>query len=577
MNCKFCGAPISANDKFCPFCGSKINTTNDNVIVNNSQTNNEINTQNISPNSSNVVASSNANVFSSSKWKELWSSYRDTNSGIILIRTDELKDKKTFINELNLYIEYKKTKGVNYCYLDLANQKVKGANYCYLDLADQKVKGTDLNIIRVLALLNIIYSVNVPNYLLIIGDDNVIPKRIYENPLWNKKKPLDEDRYVFSDLAYLTLTMDSPWVGKKFNFKNITKVGRIPASVGNNFGEAIIYFNNAKKFVLKEKTNNFVMTYQPKKIETSMNAFDFLKPYYFVSPLYVSKQNSKYPSAKMLPKLTGYDILDFALHGSSTTHSYYGENEGNYPEAFDYRYLPENSNGYFIMSQACYGAKSKINVTSRDSILLNALQKNCMAFIGSTMISYSGRYGNVSASDVLAKEILRSITAGDTFGEAFLNGLDSLNGEKNDEVTIKLLAEYGLYGDPSTAFVVSNKKAFDIPNAKMCEASDGNTFEFIEIDENAGFGDETDNMKLVSFGAKSNSNIKDVAYTLKDISKKIINNNFKDFKDEEPLLYKLNGKDEYRSVYSKLINDVNKVVRISFDNNGDVIGVYESD
>ena len=243
--CKNCGGDISINDKRCPYCGSPIiketesfiNTNRNEAIFetynsNNKEELNELNNNvRISPNkpaiNNNINLNNEENLFSFSNWKDVWKKRCVNGSGIILTNTLGF-NKKEFNNSLKQFIEFKKRNGTYYEIFDLADQIV---------FPIEQIK-----ISSIIKALKEIYNVKTPNYLLIIGDDTVVPKMIFDNV--TNENSRDDDKFVTSDFAYICLDTSSPWDGKEYNLECVPSVGRIPASRENNFNICSIAFKD---------------------------------------------------------------------------------------------------------------------------------------------------------------------------------------------------------------------------------------------------------------------------------------------------------------------------------------------
>ncbi len=545
--CPNCGGPIDINDIFCAFCGNQLKTD----IISKNVKNENINFEN-----------DYMNIFFTDDWQNNYRNIEDPS--IILTNTHKLKNKDSFLDSVSKFINYKKNLGINYLYLDLANQKVSKISF-------------EVN--EIIKLLDKIYDISVPKYMLIVGDWNVIPCQKFANKA-RKRRSLFDNIYVFSDLPYITLNTSSPWSGISYDFKNITEVGRIPTGIDNDFNEAISYFNTVINFKPITEFKDYGIAALPWK-DTFKNVYEKLSTETITCPCNGIKKHKKIKLFLPIHPLTNYNFINLGLHGSDATHIYYGEDYVNtflnvlhvYPEAFSKDVLPLSSNGYLIFSQACYGAKPFANEKNKDSILVNAIKNGCLGFIGSSVSAYTGTNGVLLFTNILQKKYIEMIKNGSTIGEAFYKGLQAVLDEEDNkytqfkDITLLTISEFALYGDPSIVFYnnPNGSKSFKLKAQKYIEKIVDDEFDMIPMDY-------VDNMK--SFPSKDFDATKKLLSKIKENGEKYMKTINKNFDDEE--VYKIKGKEEYRIIYQKKDEDVVSESRIEFDNDGNVIAYIES-
>ena len=380
----------------------------------------------------------NYNIFASPTWQGVWAEKRANADklGIVLTNTQGAMDTTAFTQALNSYIAHKAARGVQYYVLDIKDQLVRGL--------------PALDIEEMTELLRDVYSVAVPEYVMIVGDSTVIPCAEWIN-VCN-----DSDETVPSDLAYITLYTGSPWDGVVFDFENIPQIGRIPAKAENGFATAIRYFNNMMLFEGYNATKSFAYSALVWE-QTSRVEFAHLRPDLVTSPVYTSAN---------LGRVGGeYNMVCFNLHGSDEGHAWYGQEGWDFPEAFNKELLPVNG-GYALLTEACYGARP----TYSESIVVNALENNCIAFVGSSKIAFGCGDGSLCCADIIAQSFTKGFVNGMTAGKAFLSALSALNSPHYMcEEDIKTLAEFALYADPSVTLIAgAAKKAFRREAATKC-------------------------------------------------------------------------------------------------------------
>ena len=485
-------------------------------------------------------------VFAGADWRSVWSAKRAGAGrlGVILTNTQGLANADAFMQAMNSYIDYKAQRGVDYCLLDVKDQQVCPLyNFGVDDMVD---------------LLTCVYSVAVPDYLMIVGDSTVIPRAEWYNPC------NDGDDTVPSDLAYTSLYTGSPWDGVIYDFENITQVGRIPAKAEDGFATAIKYFNNTKTFEGYAAAKSFAYSALVWE-QTSRVEFAHLNPYLVTSPRYTSDNLGRIGSE--------YNLACFNLHGSDDDHAWYGQEGWDYPEAFNRDLLPINK-GYALLTEACYGARPLYT----NSIVVTAMENNCIAFVGSTMIAYGYGDGGICCADVIAQNFTRGIASGDTAGKAFLGALSALSSPGMCEQDIKTMAEFALYGDPSVTLIAGAAKKAARPAAAKCSAVKKDTSRGIKLmscDEENGAGAKG-GITLYSCSPEEQAHIKKMASHVSTVGNEYVMKKFSSMQSVQPKVYKVVGKEEYRAVYTKNEGKVKSVVAMHLDGNGNVKKVYHS-
>ncbi len=487
------------------------------------------------------------NVFASTSWQSAWAEKRANAGklGIILTNTESASGTDSFMQALKTYIDYKSARGVEYCLLDIKSQLV-----CYLPALDVE---------EVTSMLRNIYSVAVPDYLMIVGDTSVIPNANWDNVCD------DGDATVPSDLAYITLDTDSPWNGAVYDFENITQVGRIPARANDGFATAVSYFTNTMAFEGYSAAKAFAYSALVWE-KTSRAEFAHLSPYLITSPQYTTNNLSRIGSE--------YNLACFNLHGSDEDHAWYGQEGWSYPEAFKKELLPV-SKGYALLTEACYGARPLYS----DSIVVTAIRNNCIAFVGSSKIAYGYADGSLCCADIIAKNFTAGIAKGETAGKSFLDALSALSSGYMCEEDIKTLAEFALYGDPSVTLIAgSAKKATRSAATKFSsvkkDSSRGITL--LSCDAENGAMGAKGGLTLYSFSPEEQAHIKQMVSHVSQKGNEYILKKCSAMESVQPKVYKVAGKEEYRAVYMKNEGKIKSVVNMHLDAKGNVTKVYHS-
>lgn len=499
-------------------------------------------------------------IFDQDDWENEWTEKRDECSSLGIILTDTSKaPDDNFLSSLAGYIDFKEEHGVNYVLLDLKSQCVRAVDASDVeDLVD---------------LLLEIYQVAIPDYLLIVGDDTVIPKIKWQN------QSSDDDLDVPSDLPYLTLDTASPWSGVEYDFSDLTSVGRIPAIPENGFIQAIEYFNNAKSYTAHDKATAFAYSAMEWQ-KTSQVEFSPIRPLLITSPDYTcSAERAKRNNLKLLGKLDAkYNLLCFNLHGTDSDHTWYGQREDSYPDAFYQELLPSVDNGYVLLTEACYGARPLVKKSGEQSIVVRALSNKCMGFVGSTRIAYGQANGHMSCADVIANVFTESVAKGATCGQAFLNALEELFYDDMNEAEIKTLAEFALYGDPSVVLIKNNQKKK--PNKPVLSKPKSNSSLAISLyscnSAAATYERKRGKFTLYTCSPEKQSEYQNMSFAIERAGKAFMASTYSAMANEEPRVYKVIGREGYRAVYSKERGGIKDTVILHLDDNGKIKKIYTS-
>lgn len=463
--CEQCGAKLSPGVQFCEECGARIE---DDVSRQKSSVGVSVPRLGANEDSTRRSEGSDADidVFSGTDWRTKWKRVADAavgeELGILLTDgerllkdvcadgagvRDEFPERFAPYGEmLRRFREAAAQRGVRYYLLDLSRS--------WFD--DQgRYRAGDIG--SVVEILREIVDVARPKYLFILGGENVIPVMT-----WNDET--GDDDTVESDLPYVTLDTTSPWSGQQYAFKNCLRVGRLPSCAAPSAAEERAFFSY------------FTATDDRPATVDGIGRLGRIVPYGLSALVWEAESNDEYSAVapgrvQVSPGINlesvavpdNANLLFFNLHGSDENKEWYGQEGWSYPEAFAPSLLDCPRTPYFLAVEACYGARYTGGLTPEESVLLTAMRNGCIAFLGSSRIAYGTPVPSGSCADVLVGEFIKRIACGDTAGDAYVSGLGLLAAEMNspqggDDSTVKTMAEFALYGDPS-ACTAQNRNA----------------------------------------------------------------------------------------------------------------------
>lgn len=432
--CENCGEKINAGDLFCESCGSPVEK--DSAILQGDAT-------------KDVLSQMNMSLLNSADWQKQWahinSSLKGHETGIILTRENLLIESLNGgctdrLHEiLSQYITFvSKKRRIDYFYLDISSPV----------WSSKKISGIN----DVLEILHEIIKVAMPQYLFILGNQEIIDVAEWGN---NAMSPLgflglgDADKTVWGDFAYTILNTVSPWEIKKYDEKNMLRVGRLPNYDGESMDSFGAYFHE-----LQSQQCHFS---QISPYSLSADAWKDASMC-IVKSIASSEINLSPPcNLKNLGKhWEDSNLLYFNLHGGDGTDTpqWFGQHEDEYPEAMSPNIINRKKGSFFLGVEACYGAKYGKNITPDNSILLASMRNGCHSFLGSSKIAYGSCTSNLCDADNMIGEYIHQLYLGKCAGDAYLAGLTKVWNQKVDSPSKgKTIAEFSLYGDPSVRMI----------------------------------------------------------------------------------------------------------------------------
>ena len=305
-----------------------------------------------------------------------------------------------------------------------------------------------------------------PEYLFIIGGDNIIPM-----PVFDKDCDVDVSDFDYeSDLPYSYLQSYgieyAIWDGSLFQDEVKLFVGRLP--FGDDFEKSHLtsYFDKVIHaleidFQISNCFSLSARSWQEAS-EAVLESLNLQKKFIDFSPS-VNLNNVE----DIFDRSS--DILYFNLHGSDAFEQpqFFGDNSY---KAISPMQISKLQRYNFIITEACYGAKF-IGYRNHESMLLNSLNKNTLAYIGSSRIAF-GACGNddLMSADLIAESVLRSLSNGCSIGHALSKArIDCLEIRENysyyaddedddgyyfynevyDDYSLVTALEFNLFGEPT--------------------------------------------------------------------------------------------------------------------------------
>ncbi len=306
--------------------------------------------------------------------------------------------------------------------------------------------------------IDAIYKALAPDYTMILGAIDVIPHQDLKSPTFN---PADDepDEFAFGDIPY---ACEAPYSQKPEDFFGPTRVvGRLPDINGGTDPQYLIgllkraaTYKSADVASYREYFGVSAEIWEKSTGLSLANTFGDS-----AAMKTVPKSTSSWPAAS-LGKLSHF----YNCHGASRNQHFFGQPASGaslFPTALDARYLDKRvSEGTVAAAECCYGAQLYNPHANHVPICNTYLGNGAYGFFGSTTIAYGPAKGNDQA-DLICQFFLQSVLQGASLGRAALEARQKFvhKTDMSDPSSVKTIAQFNLYGDPSLVPVKTEQAA----------------------------------------------------------------------------------------------------------------------
>jgi len=295
-----------------------------------------------------------------------------------------------------------------------------------------------------------IYEAEHPDYLMILGAQDVVPFQLLDNPLWEEGGD-DDDVRIESDLPY---ACEAQYDTDPNSFVGPTRVvGRLPDIVNGTDPAYIIKLlriaSQAKTRAANDYRHGFALSAQKWQASSDMSvkaifgAVKILRTVPEDSPAWAAK--------RLAPR-----IHFINCHGNRNGTVFNGQPRGRrevYPIAHQAPWLTGKiTNGAVMAAECCYGAQlyDPELTEGQPGIAYMYLSGGAYGVFGSSTIAY-GPFSSNDSADLICQSFLTSVLHGASLGRATLEAWQQfasrwahLNPEH-----LKTIAQFYLLGDPS--------------------------------------------------------------------------------------------------------------------------------
>jgi hypothetical protein len=285
-----------------------------------------------------------------------------------------------------------------------------------------------------------------PEYLVILGANDVVPHQDLKNPVYSPNR--DDDRFAWADLPY---ACESPYSQDPSLFIGPSRVvGRIPDLSGaTDPSDLIGLLKVAAKY--KQRPAKDYMKYfglSAKEWEGS-SRLSIENIFGDDTATLLSPSDGPNHTGSKLGALSHF----INCHGGQASPEFQGQKGLNYPLSMtSAKIAAKIAEGTVAAVECCYGAELYDSVTlGLDSpICQNYLSQGAYGYFGSSTIAYGPADGN-SAADLICQYFLLEVLGGASLGSAALTARQRFVEQTGqmDAIDLKTIAQFHLLGDPS--------------------------------------------------------------------------------------------------------------------------------
>ncbi len=293
-------------------------------------------------------------------------------------------------------------------------------------------------------LIDALYDRHSPDYIVLIGAQDIIPFQVMKNPAWRH----DDEESLPTDLPY---ACDEPFDVDVRKFlaptRVVARIPDIPGSSDPSYFETLV--NNIISWAPKPPAfyqKYFALSTASWKGSTQKNIRAL-----FGNENGVLLSPEEGPSFSRSQLKAAVHLIN--CHGAVEDPAFYGEKGRQMPEALHVNTLTGKvAPGGIVAAECCYGAQLyNQGEVGNMSIANHYLLEGAIAYLGSTTIAY-GPANDLGLADLLAQYFLSNVFKGASTGSALLEArIQFLQqaGPYLDVVELKTFAQFILLGDPS--------------------------------------------------------------------------------------------------------------------------------
>jgi hypothetical protein len=291
-----------------------------------------------------------------------------------------------------------------------------------------------------------IYDAYEPDYIMILGAQDIVPHQDLKNPAYDPQG--DDDKIVPSDIPY---ACEAPYSKEPGDFVGPTRVvGRVPDLVRSSDPAYLVsLIGTAARYKTRSRSEYqkyFSVSAEVWKASTALSLTRI-----FGNNTSMATSPPKGPSWTNTE--LGRRVHFINCHGSPEDPNFYGQRGRSYPIAHTAKKLVKKvMNGTVIAVECCYGAQlyDPADADMQPGICSTYLRDGAYGFFGSSTIAYGPSEGNGQA-DLICQYFIDEVLDGASLGEATLKARHRFAQAYThvDPADLKTMVQFHLFGDPS--------------------------------------------------------------------------------------------------------------------------------
>ena len=296
-----------------------------------------------------------------------------------------------------------------------------------------------------------LFAANPPDYLMILGANDVVPQCQLNNPLWTGNPSDDPDQFVPTDLPY---ACSVPLSTSCAAYRGVNRVvGRLPDLVGAQEPSYLLsLLSRAARWTSLNAARPLdvlaisTLTWR-RSTQTSVAAIGGANGVVHTTP----NEGPAWTNQQL-----NVPLLFVNCHGGQFDPTWYGEkfaHQATLPHAVDASRLRGLVRpGMTVASESCYGAMHWDPATAggQPGVAATLLGEGAAGVWASSTTSYGPSFGN-SGADIITRMFLETVVAGASIGRAALDARQRFvaHAVSLDPIDLKTLGQFELLGDPS--------------------------------------------------------------------------------------------------------------------------------
>lgn len=472
MYCPECGNKLEDNMRFCPECGTQV----------------ESHYTSEQPESQNTE--------DDEKGDYIASCIIFTNTTLLggVLNTHPQDVKKL----LNQFIDIKRDSGLLYTLVDADDYTYHKSSFF------SKAKRVSLNLKSSLwEYMEILMDVykhqkSKPEYLFIIGSDNVIPMPCVKHYIANDKHDDSIDTDILYSYPYGSGMLPLLENQEIFKQEQLFHVGRLPFGSDSNINDLCNYLQRdiecTEGIPLTQAYGQCDPNWKNVSVKVAARILPIMRNFdgriadeFYYNRMILSPMVDDGNVTQIFD--TDASLYYYNLHGGNALkiRGYAGAPRGEHrtrmvlqPEHMQTAKQPN-----VVVCEACYGARF-INLDKHHSMLLSSIHTNTMAFLGSSRVAWgcvdqsttTPQNAHIGNADIMANSFISALLEGYSTGQAMFIARSNVlhKSQPGNLLSALTIVEFNLYGDPMICINTEGNKTLHHKKVK--------TTAFIDKEEN---------------------------------------------------------------------------------------------